>query len=56
MSLVVTSTGVWVTHEEPLARPDCPECGLPITAVVQLVPECHNAYPCGCRVAEDLLE
>ena len=56
VSLAVTSHGVWVTDEPPSSQPECPNCGLPITAVVQLVPTHHNAYPCGCRVAEDLLE
>ncbi|AHG00706.1 hypothetical protein HALLA_05290 [Halostagnicola larsenii XH-48] len=56
VSLVVTKQGVWVTDEDPPARPECPHCELPVSAVVQLVPECHNAYPCGCRVSGDLLE
>lgn len=56
VSLVVTNLGVRVTDEEPSSHPECPNCGLPMTAVVQLVPTQHNAYPCGCRVEEDLLE
>ncbi len=56
VSLLVTNYGVWVTDEDPPTRPECPHCGLPVSAVVQLVPECHNVYPCGCRVAGDLLE
>ncbi|GAB7017972.1 hypothetical protein JCM18750_08330 [Halostagnicola bangensis] len=56
VSLVVTNLGVRVTDEELSSHPECPECGLPVTAVVQLVPEYHNAYPCGCRVRGDLLE
>ncbi|SFS38857.1 hypothetical protein [Halostagnicola kamekurae] len=56
VSLLVTKQGVWVTDEAPPARPKCPHCGLPVSAVVQIVPECHNAYPCGCRVEKDLLE
>ncbi|GAB7018023.1 HalOD1 output domain-containing protein [Halostagnicola bangensis] len=53
VSLVVTNLGARVTDEEPSTHP---ECGVPVTAVVQLVPDCHNAYPCGCRVRGDLLE
>ena len=56
VSLLVTKYGVWVTDEDPPARPECPQCGLPVSAVVQLVPACHTAYPCGCRVTDDLLE
>ncbi|MDJ1431106.1 hypothetical protein [Halostagnicola sp. A-GB9-2] len=56
VSLVVTNLGARVTDEVPSAHPECPQCGLPVTAVVQLVPTHHNAYPCGCRVREDLLE
>ena len=56
VSLCVTNHGVWTTDEGRPARPECPHCGLPVTAVVQLVPTHHNAYPCGCRVDGDLLE
>ncbi|GAB7018405.1 hypothetical protein [Halostagnicola bangensis] len=56
VSLVVTNLGARVTGEELSAHPECPQCGLPVTAVVQLVPTHHNAYPCGCRVRGDLLE
>ncbi|AHG01168.1 hypothetical protein HALLA_18660 [Halostagnicola larsenii XH-48] len=56
VSLVVTKQGVWVTDEPPSERPECPHCGLPVSAVVQLVPTHHTAYPCGCRVRGDLLE
>ncbi|AHF98671.1 hypothetical protein HALLA_07215 [Halostagnicola larsenii XH-48] len=56
VSLVVTSAGVWVTDEDPSPRPECPECGLLVTDVVQLVPTHHTAYPCGCQVRGDLLE
>ena len=56
VSLLVTNQGVWVTEEDRAARPECPQCGALVTAVVQLVPAYHNAYPCGCRVSGDLLE
>ncbi|MDJ1431756.1 hypothetical protein [Halostagnicola sp. A-GB9-2] len=56
VSLVVTNLGVRVPDEKPTTHPECPRCGLPVTAVVQLVPTHHNAYPYGCRVREDLLE
>ncbi len=56
VSLLVTNLGVRVTDQELPGHPECPQCGLPVSAVVQLVPEHHNAYPCGCRVREDLLE
>ncbi len=56
VSLLVTNLGARVIDEDPSHHPDCPQCGLPVTAVVQLVPTHHNAYPCGCRVREDLLE
>ncbi|MDJ1433415.1 hypothetical protein [Halostagnicola sp. A-GB9-2] len=56
VSLIVTNLGVRATDEGLSARPECPNCGLPISAVVQLVPDRHNAYPCGCRVRGDLLE
>ncbi|SFS44393.1 hypothetical protein [Halostagnicola kamekurae] len=56
VSLVATNHGVWVTDDPPSSQPECPKCGLPVAAVVQLVPAYHTAYPCGCRVEEDLLE
>ncbi len=56
VSLVVTNLGVRVTDEEPFSHPECPHCGCPVSTVVQLVPEYHNAYPCGCQVRGDLLE
>ncbi|WP_459884426.1 hypothetical protein [Halostagnicola bangensis] len=58
VSLIVTNLGVRVTDEDLSlsAHPECPNCGLPVSAVVQLVPDRHNAYPCGCRVRGDLLE
>ncbi|WP_197075908.1 hypothetical protein [Halostagnicola sp. A56] len=56
VSLVVTKQAVWATDEPSSSPPECPHCGLPVSAVVQLVPSHHTAYPCGCRVRGDLLE
>ena len=55
VSLVATNQCVWVTDEDSVGQPECPHCGHPVTAVVQLVPSHHTAYPCGCRVRSDLL-
>ncbi|SFS68882.1 hypothetical protein [Halostagnicola kamekurae] len=56
VSLVVTNLGARVAESGLSSQPECPHCGLPVTAVVQLVPSHHTAYPCGCRVRGDLLE
>ncbi|AHG00822.1 hypothetical protein HALLA_09375 [Halostagnicola larsenii XH-48] len=56
VALLVTKQGIWVAEEDRSARPECPQCGAVVTAVVQLVPEYYNAYPCGCWVRGDLLE
>ncbi|WP_050051740.1 hypothetical protein [Halostagnicola sp. A56] len=54
--LVVTESAVRIREEESSSPPTCPHCRAPITAIVQLVPTHHNAYPCGCRLARDTLE
>ena len=56
VSLAVTNRGVWATDEAPSSPPECPRCGRPVTAVIQLVPTHHTAYPCGCPVEGESLE
>ncbi|AHG01087.1 hypothetical protein HALLA_16130 [Halostagnicola larsenii XH-48] len=55
MTGVESGDGAGGPPPEPEPRP-CPHCGVPVTAVIQLVPTAHHAYPCGCVVPADLLE